>query len=119
MPRGAATELRKSSRIKSNHTGCPHRVIRHFDLLQPLHLFRTNQSPLEQSPAGLRIGFFGCPKVKRQMQEFFQKHGVKSVTMSDGNMGCLHEEGQDFPHVEDCPFCPFSKGKQGGAANLF
>jgi hypothetical protein len=33
--------------------------------------------------------------------------------MSDGNMGCPHEEGLDFPVGEDCPFCPFWKGKQG------
>jgi hypothetical protein len=39
--------------------------------------------------------------------------------LSDGNMGCPHEEGQDFPHGEDCPFCPFWKGKQGSAADLF
>ena len=45
--------------------------------------------------------------------EFFNEHGVKSVAMSDGNMGCPHEEGEDFPVGEDCPFCPFWKGKQG------
>ena len=28
-------------------------------------------------------------------------------------MGCPHEEGEDFPEGEDCPFCPFWKGKQG------
>jgi hypothetical protein len=53
------------------------------------------------------------PKVKRQMQEFFQKHAVKSVVATDRNIGCPHEEGDDFPHGEDCPFCPFWKGKQG------
>ena len=53
------------------------------------------------------------PKVQGEMQEFFTKHGVKSVTMSEGNMGCPHEEGMDFPQGEDCPFCPFWKGKQG------
>jgi len=47
------------------------------------------------------------------MQEFFTQHGVKSVAMSDGNMGCPHEEGPDFPVGEDCPFCPFWKEKQG------
>ena len=30
-----------------------------------------------------------------------------------GNMGCPHEEGEDFPDGEDCPFCPFWAGKQG------
>ena len=53
------------------------------------------------------------PKVKRQMQEFFKKYGVNSVVATDRNIGCPHEEGDDFPHGEDCPFCPFWKGKQG------
>jgi len=53
------------------------------------------------------------PKVQREIQEFLKKHGVKSVAMSEGNMGCPHEEGEDFPVGEDCPFCPFWKGKQG------
>ncbi len=53
------------------------------------------------------------PKVQRELQEFFQRHGVESVVMSRGNMGCPHEEGEDFPLGEDCPFCPFWRGKQG------
>ncbi len=55
------------------------------------------------------------PKVQRELKEFFEKHGVKSVVLSDSNMGCPHEEGLDFPRGEDCPFCPFWKGKQGSA----
>jgi hypothetical protein len=53
------------------------------------------------------------PKVQRELQEFFQEHGVTSVAMSDENTGCPHEEGEDFPEGGDCPFCPFWKGKQG------
>lgn len=53
------------------------------------------------------------PKVRQEMNEFFLQHGVKSVAMSEGNMGCPHEEGLDFHDGEDCPFCPFWKGKQG------
>jgi hypothetical protein len=53
------------------------------------------------------------PKVQQEMKDFFLQHGVKSVAMSEGNMGCPHEEGEDFPLGEDCPFCPFWKGKQG------
>jgi hypothetical protein len=56
------------------------------------------------------------PKVQQEMTDFFLRHGVKSVVMSEGNMGCPHEEGEDFPHGEDCPFCPFWKGKQGSRA---
>jgi SEC-C motif len=56
------------------------------------------------------------PKVQQEMRDFFARLGVKSVAMSQGNMGCPHEEGEDFPHGEDCPFCPFWKGKQGSRA---
>lgn len=52
-------------------------------------------------------------KIQRELQEFFTQHGVKSVAMTEGNMGCPHEEGKDFSQGEDCPFCPWWKGKQG------
>jgi hypothetical protein len=53
------------------------------------------------------------PKVRKELQAFFARHGVKSVAVTEENMGCPPEEGLDFPHGEDCPFCPFWKGKQG------
>ena len=53
------------------------------------------------------------PKVQREMKDFFAGHGVRSVAVSEGNMGCPHEEGEDFPEGTDCPFCPFWEGKQG------
>jgi hypothetical protein len=53
------------------------------------------------------------PKVQRKIKEFFDQHEVTSVVATDRNMGCPHEEGLDFPHGEDCPFCPFWAGKQG------
>jgi hypothetical protein len=58
------------------------------------------------------------PKVKRQVQQFFQKHGVHSVVTSEGNIGCPHEEGVEFSTGEDCPLCPFWKGKQGTARTV-
>ena len=56
------------------------------------------------------------PKVQEQIDRFFKKHGVRRVGMSAGNMGCPHEEGEDFPVGGDCPFCPWWKGKQGSGA---
>jgi hypothetical protein len=55
------------------------------------------------------------PKVQRQIKTLFDRHKVKSVIATDGNIGCPHEEGMDFPRGEDCPFCPFWAGKQGSA----
>jgi hypothetical protein len=40
-------------------------------------------------------------KALRELQEFFQQHGVQSVSRNEGNMGCRHEEGDDFPMGED------------------
>ena len=47
------------------------------------------------------------PNIQQEIKDFFEKHGGKSVSMSDGNVGCPHEEGKDYPMGEDCPFCPF------------
>ena len=55
------------------------------------------------------------PKVRRKIKELFDRHKVKSVITTDGNIGCPHEEGLDFPRGGDCPFCPFWVGKQGSA----
>lgn len=56
------------------------------------------------------------PKVQEQIDRFFKKHGVRHMGMSPGNIGCPHEEGEDFPVGGDCPFCPWWKGKQGSGA---
>ncbi len=56
------------------------------------------------------------PKVQMEIERFFKKYGVKQVGMTDGNLGCPHEEGEDFPAGGDCPFCPWWKGKQGSGA---
>ena len=51
-------------------------------------------------------------RVQEEIQAFFQRHGVKQSVTTDGNIGCPHEAGEDFPAGEDCPFCPAWRGKQ-------
>jgi len=63
-------------------------------------------------------GVLDDPKVQEQIRQFFQRHGVTSVVATDRNIGCPHEEGEDFPEGEDCPFCPFWRGKQGSARRV-
>ena len=38
---------------------------------------------------------------------FIRQHGAKTVVMSDGIIGCPHEEGTDYPQGQVCPQCPF------------
>jgi len=45
--------------------------------------------------------------ITREIHEFIQSHGVKSVVMTDGIIGCPHEEGIDYPDDAVCPQCPF------------
>jgi len=58
----------------------------------------------------------GDPKIAEQIKRFFASHGVKEVAVTDGNLGCPHEEGEDYPEGQDCPFCPFWARKQGSSA---
>jgi hypothetical protein len=55
------------------------------------------------------------PKVRAEVAAFLNAHGAKKVVAVPEILGCPHEEGEDFPMGEDCPFCPFWKGKQGTA----
>ena len=52
------------------------------------------------------------PQVRAEIMAFVQEHEAKSVVITDGVIGCPHEESIDYPLGEDCPFCPFWKGKQ-------
>jgi hypothetical protein len=47
-----------------------------------------------------------------EIQQFIKSHGVKSVVVTDGILGCPHEEGIDYPDGETCPQCPFWAGKK-------
>ena len=42
-----------------------------------------------------------------EIHKFLEKHGVKSVVLSPGIIGCPHEEGPDYPEGEVCPMCPY------------
>ena len=57
-------------------------------------------------------GVMNDERVQQQLRTFFELHRVQQVVVSEGNMGCPHEEGEDFPEGEDCPFCPYWRGRQ-------
>ena len=47
------------------------------------------------------------PDIGRQIIEFIEHHGARSVVIADRIMGCPHEEGKDYPEGSACPACPF------------
>ena len=46
-------------------------------------------------------------EIGRQILGFIEGHSVKSVVMTDGIIGCPHQEGVDYPTGQACPHCPF------------
>jgi hypothetical protein len=51
------------------------------------------------------------PKVQLEILEFLSSYKIKQTVIVNENIGCPHEEGEDFPVGEDCPFCPFWAGR--------
>jgi len=50
--------------------------------------------------------------IQRQVADFIVIHRAKSVVVTEGIIGCPHEEGIDFPSGQECPYCPFWRGNQ-------
>jgi hypothetical protein len=50
--------------------------------------------------------------VAKEIGQFFLEKSVSEVVMTDGVVGCPHDEGIDFPVGEACPHCPFWAGSQ-------
>lgn len=45
--------------------------------------------------------------INQQILNVILKHHVLTVVISDGIIGCPHEEGIDYSEGESCPQCPF------------
>jgi len=50
------------------------------------------------------------PLIGQQIAEFIESHGVRSVAMGGGIIGCPHQEDIDY-EGEWCPVCEFWKGR--------
>ena len=48
--------------------------------------------------------------IAHEILEFIEKHGARSVAMTDRIIGCPHQEGIDY-HGEWCPVCEFWRGR--------
>jgi len=50
-------------------------------------------------------------QVMRELLQFIDENGAKSVSMNPEIIGCPHEEGIDYPEGNYCPECDFWKGR--------
>ena len=50
------------------------------------------------------------PGIAQEILEFFERHRVLSVAMTDGIIGCPHQEGIDYDG-DWCPICSFWHGR--------
>jgi hypothetical protein len=49
--------------------------------------------------------------VGEKVLAFLKEHAAKSVIVTDGLIGCPHEEGIDYPEGKSCPQCPYWAGR--------
>ncbi len=47
------------------------------------------------------------PEITEAIVHFIEKHGAKSVAVTNRIIGCPHEEGIDYPEGQKCPRCLF------------
>jgi hypothetical protein len=50
------------------------------------------------------------PRIAREILEFAEQYGARSVVMTDGIIGCPHQQGIDY-EGEWCPVCDFWRGR--------
>jgi hypothetical protein len=60
------------------------------------------------------------PKVQKEAADFLVEQGARTcILAAERNIGCPHEPTRDYPIGQDCPFCPYWKGKQHGEVNTW
>jgi hypothetical protein len=52
------------------------------------------------------------------VDRFLRDHKVLSVAMTDGIIGCPHEEEIDYPKGKACPKCPYWKNRDRFSGEL-
>ena len=51
------------------------------------------------------------PVIGDEVVAFIRRSGAGSVVITDGILGCPHEEGIDYPEGQACPRCPYWRNR--------
>ncbi len=49
--------------------------------------------------------------IGEQILAFLKPYAARSIVVTDGIIGCPHEEGTDYPEGTSCPQCPYWAGR--------
>ena len=49
--------------------------------------------------------------IDEQILAFLKPHAPRSTVITEGIIGCPHEEGVEYPEAASCPQCPFWTGR--------
>lgn len=56
--------------------------------------------------------------INQEIVAFIDRHGARTVAMTEGPIGCPHQEGIDYPEGESCPECPYWAGRDRWTGQL-
>jgi len=74
-------------------------------------ILSENEEPLEVQDWKIENGDVRIdPDIAREMLDFIESHRALSVVMTDGIIGCPHQQGIDY-EGEWCPVCDFWRGR--------
>ena len=51
------------------------------------------------------------PAIGERILAFLKPYAPRSTVVTDGIIGCPHEEGTDYPEGTSCPQCPYWAGR--------
>jgi hypothetical protein len=68
-------------------------------------ILSSESDPILRSWDGNDVSTNG--EVVFEISNYFNKFQVNEVVMTEGVVGCPHEEGVDYPAGEACPYCPY------------
>jgi len=51
------------------------------------------------------------PTFRKELPDYIKKARARKIVMTRGVIGCIHEEEKDYPKGQECPFCPFWRGR--------
>jgi hypothetical protein len=73
--------------------------------------FNRPGGPIKAMKRWVQTGITEDPAFRQELFAFLTSRNPSRIALTKGVMGCIHEEGEDYPEGEVCPLCPFWAGR--------